>query len=302
MSDTKDKTIGKDCVQDLKNMEMSLSLLADACAVQLFKKELMTSDGTLTKEAIRAWVKQAPIEEDDVVIFYFSGHGYRDRKSKTIWPYGQFDNGVVFSKMIDALFSKKAAFYIVLLDCCNNEQKCIDKSSEKEIAFDIKAFQKQKIAKGVGKLFLHPYGLIIASAASPGEIAHCLKPPPTLTQTVQIQISSTRSHPTRSNRESIDVGFRGGVFTTAFLTRLFQECEEGHPKWKNIFKGTHSDSYKKTRKRELGSQTVQYKIFLHSKRQSSSKYKEYLFEDCKVKEKSCDVEEWEDSEEELNTE
>lgn len=302
MADTEDENLKWDFSQDLQNVHASLSLITKACGVKFSPKQLTATDNALTKDAILDWIKHEPISEEDVVIFYYSGHGFRDRKSKTIWPCGEFDNGVRFSQMIEALFSKKAALYVVLLDCCNKtEAKYLTKSPEKKIIFDIDTFSKQKIEEGCKKLFLNSHGLIIASAASPGEIGYILDPL-SMSYTVQIQISSKLGELPSNMVSNASDRVLGSVFTTIFLNNFFAECEEKHPRWKKIFKSTKNESYQKTKRRDYGPQTVQYKIFLHSKRQSPSTYKEYLFEDCKMKGKSCDVKEWEESDEELDIE
>src|SRR5206468_388011 len=115
-------------------------------------------------------------DSDDIIILYYGGHGWREHESRTIWPSGDFLNEkrsiniVEFSEITEKLFSKRASFCLLLLDCCN---VLIPKSyqvTEESPTFDLKKFSNQVNAEAVKNLFLKLRGFVIASSSSPTEV------------------------------------------------------------------------------------------------------------------------------------
>ena len=274
MGDTQDPTLTKNVHTSMQNIEESFSYLASACNVPLMAKRLTMHDGTLTRKNIVKWVHKESVASDDVIILYFHGHGSRESGDERIWPRGYllddqndtYSRNVDFSLIIEKLFSKRAALYLILLDCCNKgPQSPVPKNlfSESLNAFDLLRYKNQGIVvRGGQELFFKRYGFIIASGTSPGEVGY--------------------SWPPYSNLSPHEVG---GVFTNIFLNNFFQALQSPRPEWQNIFMQTVDQCKVETDKKEkfyLTRQTPQYRLFLYKHRRSKRVYKRNLFKKCEV--------------------
>jgi hypothetical protein len=185
LGDTKDDTIGMASRKNIQNIKQSFSYLASVGQLPFFLTELTTHNDNLTREDITRWIRKEPIASDDIIVLHYSGHGGREQGSTTLWPSGDFPQRkrkgfiVEFDEIMDRLFSKKAAFYLVLLDCCNVlVQKDLRSDQERPTnqnppTFDFERLNKQIHAAAIPKLFSKRYGLVIASAAAPTEVGWC---------------------------------------------------------------------------------------------------------------------------------
>ena len=96
------------------------SKVAQATETPLHITEL--TDQSLRRHNVEAWIENERIAQDDIVIFYFAGHGYRKWRDRTIWPRGGFpinNETVNFPRLMSKLLAKSAAFYLVVFDSCN---------------------------------------------------------------------------------------------------------------------------------------------------------------------------------------
>lgn len=256
-SDNEDVHFNFASMSNLSHVRKSFAYIASASGIDFRATELTTTNNSLTLRHIKKWLREESVARDDVVILYYSGHGDRSRKTSSIWPRGNFLNDEVinFSEIIEKLFSKKAALYFVLLDCCNNYSKGpkIDKRE-----FRLKKFDKHLIAAGCNDLFFKLYGLIIASGASPGEYG-------------------AFNHITGPEE---DEDKSGGDFTNVFLNSFFHELRTASPQWESLLKKTKLETYRLSKKDSSYVHMPQYKIFLHHNRKSSRVYKRHLFEEC----------------------
>lgn len=272
--------------KDVENIQNSFSYLSSVTKVPIYIKILTTDNQTLTRSHVMHWIRKEPIAHDDIVIFYYTGHGAREPKSPTIWPFGCFldekynEEGVEFSKLLTELFSRNAALYLALFDCCNvtYPYNVLSRSAppgsappDEKILFELSGLNDELVAAGCQELFFKSRGIIIASGASPSE--------------------SGWSNPSHVPNE------QGGVFTKALLNNFFKEVQSSKPMWSHVLKKTREVSRNETKKaryqkplvndffnRPHCHQTPQYKIFLHKKRRSASTYNNYLFKRCVPKE------------------
>jgi hypothetical protein len=195
--------IRKSSRHDLANIKKALEALQQGAKIPVHIAECF--DSSLSKDPIDTWISKTSVRPDDVLIFYFTGHGFRTKKNPTIWPslyLASSGDLVDMNSVIEKIRKMPARLILIISDCCNNlvrQRKCliaksgpIPKASSSFLA--IKAYKK---------LFLETEGIIIASGAVPGEVAWATD--------------------------------RGGIFTNCLLDSLESEIHKPDPQWDRIF-------------------------------------------------------------------
>ena len=278
LGDTEEPYIKYGVMKNIQNIEEVFSYLSMVSRISLNSEKLICTKRNLTRTHILEWVKKEVVAPDDVIILYYSGHGIRTYESPTIWPSACSSSDgkdIEFSEIMEKLFLKKAALYLVLLDCCNQliEPKGVPRDGtppNNYITFDLKKLNEKRLITSCHELFFKSYGIIIASAASPDEVGFI-------------------------DSKNKEFNRRGGIFSKVFLNYFLQELDSQHPQWQNIFKKTKRECLEETKKEKYtiihsplrhDYQTPQYKIFLHKRRRSSRVYREYLLKHCKWDSKS----------------
>lgn len=149
--------------------------------------------------------------KDDIVIFYYSGHGSRSNKDKSEYPQlclkhpaYQQDKWVPMQTVIDKLQSKKARFTLLISDCCNKAQHFTTAKSEMS-GNGGNISENEQIKSIYRKLFLENKGMVIVTSSKQGQV----------------------SYPTVKN---------GGLFSYVFFeTALYGACNGLIPAtWENV--------------------------------------------------------------------
>lgn len=179
------------------------------CKYTKLKRRIKKFRGNKVDSDFLDTVKKIKVKPDDVVLFYWSGHGKRFESQEDPWPLFDFehDNQVVSQYTVtEELMSKNPRLILSITDCCND--------------YDLKSmFVTYKRNKKINKenyrtLFLYSSGTYIATAASPGEASFGLN---------------------RNNRD-MDLP-AGGFFTNALLESLYEETSQSNPdiSWEMVF-------------------------------------------------------------------
>lgn len=117
---------------------------------------------------------QLPIEPNDIVFFYFSGHGFNTKSHRQIlWPFLYFnhgDIGIDTRQIVEQLLFYQPRLLVFFVDCCNNILKPRDFPNflqreaqvAEQVELDMNAFFN------IRHLFQNFEGVIIISSASPG--------------------------------------------------------------------------------------------------------------------------------------
>jgi len=123
-------------------------------------------------------LKALDVDPDDVILFYWSGHGFRSSRTsieENPWPSFCFhrddDRMVDFKELTDYLTGKGARLVISIAETCN-----------RQIPFFIAPPKVQLKAKGTpllnrlcqnyADLFLTPSGVVMVASSHPGEFSH----------------------------------------------------------------------------------------------------------------------------------
>lgn len=115
-------------------------------------------------------------EEEDVILFYYTGHGYRTRNQLSNWPNLHFmykETGIELDLIITLLKKQKAHLSIIFADCCNNiledflapplicaQSKGVDMSTQ--------------VVRNYTKLFLETNGLVVAASSAAGQYSYSI--------------------------------------------------------------------------------------------------------------------------------
>lgn len=197
---------------DLTRMKRNLAAIAKQLGVA--HKITVLRNGSLSVSRVKKWISSLQEKSNDIVFFYYSGHGGRTGSSQGPWPFivcprreinkqaKVFMGKAIYNQIV----KKKPRLGIIMFDSCNNRiQKKNPELLPSRMTLD---FDKTPLP-GLKRLFLEQRGIIISSAASPGEVAVTAIRGPIL----------------------------GGIFTTGFLFSLKYYAQNPHTSWDEVLSG-----------------------------------------------------------------
>ena len=209
VADTNDPEINAD--KDLANIKAMVNAISGATGLQsnlqVLAEDTISAYGNGYQQ-VRTTVDQLRSYSDDVVIFYYTGHGVMDWK-KAEWPAMELqgvnspsEQLLRLSRVKEILQQQKPRLLIVMADTCNK----VDPIPTRGPAQIILPKIEPGTEAAYQALFLNSQGVIIASAAKRGQKA---------------------------------IGDqKGGYFTQGFLTSLKSELNSPNPSWKMIMANT----------------------------------------------------------------
>jgi hypothetical protein len=163
-TDTTDTSIGT--VDDLNNARTWADRIAANTGLRLQFQSLSGNDLTIQN----AWntLNQLEVASDDVIYFFYSGHGINVGSSK--WPVLLFDHQspdpyMTFDQVVALLQPKIASLLIVIADCCNNYMDSSSHPLPEFLPRQSSALEQQNFKR----LFLESQGTILASSSLAGQ-------------------------------------------------------------------------------------------------------------------------------------
>lgn len=181
VANTIDATIGKACKQDLTSAQQLFSQLA--LDMKYPYKEKIFDGEIISKQNVATALQELRPKEQDVVIFYYSGHGFNYEKDE-LQQFPQIDlrkkgDGDEIS-VIDAatkniteiyelVKTKGAGFNLVISDCCNTliNFKRMFSSTTKPVSQKMEHVNSEMC----NSLFLSPKASILIAAADKNQFA-----------------------------------------------------------------------------------------------------------------------------------
>lgn len=123
VADTKDITIGNTVKVDFDNMRNTISEVAKY--TQLNSIEINLEGNETTPTNLLKKLEDLTIDPDDVVVFYFAGHGYHllSEQNGSPWPNLYFclnGQGVHYDTVFNDLEKKNPRLLLSIADVCNN--------------------------------------------------------------------------------------------------------------------------------------------------------------------------------------
>lgn len=202
--------IGQSCAVDQRVVETEFREIAKAIGLPL-QKYLINGD-KFTKANAQKILQDLKVGRNDVVLFYYSGHGFRWSNQTDKYPqldmrYSEYtplseETSLALSDVSTMISSKGGRLNIVLSDCCNSDIGRNQMTSTTFMAS--RAFQGAEIEK-LKTLFLRSEGVMTISGSGPGEYAWC--------------------------------NVNGGFFTLSFIQALKEEIgymRNDAPSWEHI--------------------------------------------------------------------
>jgi len=208
VADTADKIIGSGVNLDLRRLEGTFQGIAQSIGYHL--KQNVLKGERVTVSAIKDWFVKLPNRQEDLVVFYYTGHGVRDAKHKK-WPVMHLGDRGLLAGMSVIRFLRKYRYKLSLIvfDCCNGEESAL---GERVIAKRRAPLLFKAPYTGFKRLFLeHSKSLVLVSAAAPEERSYVLYEDDACTKPI------------------------GSIFTRTFLEILQKEGINSEATWDAVF-------------------------------------------------------------------
>jgi len=170
--------IGQSCSVDQRAMEVEFREIAKAIGIP-FEKYVVNGE-KFTKDNAEQTLNGMKVGKNDVVVFYYSGHGFRWSNQTDKFPqldmrYSEYTplsekTALPLSDVFTKITSKGGRLNLILSDCCNSDVGRNQVTSQTFMAG--RSFQGAEIDK-LKKLFVNSSGNLIITGSSPGEYSWC---------------------------------------------------------------------------------------------------------------------------------
>jgi hypothetical protein len=224
VANTKIADIGASVKVDMDNLNGELSGIAEVLKMNYKMTEVSGKD--FTKPRLLEVLNELNPSSNDMVVFYYSGHGFRYNKEENM-QYPQLDmrynayqemgaeTTINLKDIYDVIQTKGGRLNIVLGDCCNNEI-----GTTRQVGTNFMAARANVNAnvEKLTSLFIHSKGNIIAAGADMGEYSWCSS--------------------------------QGGFFTNSFISAIREETSalraNDVPSWDDIITKSKTATRKKS--------------------------------------------------------
>lgn len=171
-ADTKASNIGPSVVADFNSMRTEMQTVANYSGLSL--KEVLIQGKSTTPANLIKQLDSIQANPDDVIVFYYSGHGFRtESKNPSPWPNLYFsltNEGMEYEYIMHKLLEKKPRFLITIADVCNSFWP--NDYSPKMAPRGMKVpGNQEKVRTNIKHLFLDDAGMINITSAKISETA-----------------------------------------------------------------------------------------------------------------------------------
>lgn len=164
--------IGKAVKIDLEHMKTEMKTYANAAGLDL--AQYYNEGDACNPQRLTATIKGLQCQPDDVIFFYYTGHGTRGYRDTNRYPQlsiGRFEKDLASLYVISNELKKKGArLSIVMADCCNSYQDVVTPKTDLPKSATHLSKANHNTAE---KLFREYKGDIIISSSEPGEPSRC---------------------------------------------------------------------------------------------------------------------------------
>lgn len=218
---TDDPKIGEGCQSDQERFAEELGLIETALGSEEDWQVFVGKE--CNKPNLERALSSLDCGPNDVVFFYYSGHGVHAKADpadgwlpQMCLNYESYDQDkfVPVTYVRDKLATKPARLSIILTDCCNNEASWVSVKSLISTQKDAPDVDKIDVAK-LKKLFYESRGTVIATSSKRGQVSYGPK--------------------------------EGGCFSVAFWDEMYKiEQGAGNADWNSLIEATKQRTLKYT--------------------------------------------------------
>jgi len=130
VADTLDKEIGTSCSKDVRRTIETFTALTNFLGIKIFTKTICGA--MYSKKNVQDAISALRPSANDIVVFYYSGHGFRLPEQPRRFPFIKLktlhksrkdvlDNSLNMEDIFLSITKKGARFNLVLSDCCIND-------------------------------------------------------------------------------------------------------------------------------------------------------------------------------------
>ena len=220
VADVEDRSIGKSTAQDQKDVTTTFTKISRELGVEI--KDYQLSGTSFNKNDIMNNLGQIANGPNDIIVYYYSGHGYNDTQINSRFPTMALDGpDVNLEEVHNAINAKNARLTMVIGDMCNSlpeNRRAV--GSREAIPFRSGyLFDNNKLEK----LFLQSSGTLISTSSQKGEWSFCMNNP--------------------------DGTMGNGQFTHAFLESMIKEASMvsgSDAEWDDLFNRAYQAAHQST--------------------------------------------------------
>ncbi len=180
VANTNDPEVGSSAVLDVSRVVNTFDTIAHFMGIQM-PKPVIISGATYDKAHVQKAIRDLRPDVNDIVVFYYSGHGFRKKQDPRQFPYIDLRpkpdstynvNSLNIKDIYDSirLKPKSARLNIVLSDCCNTIPTAAKKKGKSIVA---ERGMEDWSGENAAKLFINTTASILLTAADVGEEASC---------------------------------------------------------------------------------------------------------------------------------
>lgn len=176
-ADTDDNKIGKSVKKDVNQMlDFVMSLASDIGIEDNLQPAIVMMGKECNKRNLLTTIEEFKCANDDVVIFYYSGHGVRAYQDASEFPQlclgsSNQKDFISLEYVKEKIEKKGPGLAIILADCCNSYNSTVTPKETVMITARARASDKSSHDEGMRKLFLETRGSIIAASSRKGEVS-----------------------------------------------------------------------------------------------------------------------------------
>ncbi len=176
VADTYDENIGEDDAYDNLALNKELKAIAQCLGIEVSITNI-TANRAYNKRNLANAISNLKPTPNDIVFFCFNGHGFRWDDQKDMYPNicmigpedDVYGNYVSTTDIYNAIKAKGARLSVVITDCCNSKFGEYGPRQKENTLYSRTNTRVSK--KRMQELFLGTKGVILATAAKPGEYA-----------------------------------------------------------------------------------------------------------------------------------